>query len=235
MTSSFSSYLSRSPLRSASGCFRPDNSPQWADNKIPRCSPWRIAVNQKRDTSFTRRSSWLDSRHCRAIPGGRVSAHQPIDHVNDFSHTSVGLAIMIAKCVTGAPLEIYTPEIAIRNNGMIDAASTRRRRYTRSRREKERKKKNPRDDFSSAKIARIIRDRLKKEGGFDNSRLGSANRSGNLITQPNLDALRWTLNLRWILTETLSVTSRQKLRVRLKFAGDNYALIFQRSPYIASR
>lgn len=57
--------------------------------------------------------------------GGRVSAHQPIDHVNDFRYTSIELAIMIAKCVTRVPLEIYTPEIAIRNKEMIDAAGAR--------------------------------------------------------------------------------------------------------------
>lgn len=58
----------------------------------------------------------LDSRHRRGIPGDRISAHQPINHVDDFRYASIGLVIMIAKCVTKVLLKIYTPEIAIRNN-----------------------------------------------------------------------------------------------------------------------
>lgn len=106
-------------LRNTSGCFW---SQQWPGNgpiiRYPVFTVWRIAVNQKRDTSFTSRSN-----STRVIAARyRVVVFQPINHVNDFSYTSIKLAIMIAKCIARVPLEIYTAEIAIRNNRMIDAA-----------------------------------------------------------------------------------------------------------------
>lgn len=62
--------------------------------------------------------------------GYRVSTALPISHVNDFRYTSIGLAIMITKCVTRVPLEIYTPEIAIRDARESDNSRDRwTRRY----------------------------------------------------------------------------------------------------------
>lgn len=87
-----------------------------ATKRFPMCLPWRIAVNQRSETSFTR----AQTSSIRVIAARyRVAADfsTPSINRNDFRYTSIRLAITIAKCVTRALLEIYTPEIVIHNAG----------------------------------------------------------------------------------------------------------------------